>query len=143
MIREFEQSDVEELIDVWRQSTTVAHPFMDKAFLEKEEKNTREVYIPNTKTWVYPNNKGLDGFISMIGSEVGAIFVRPEKFGQGIGRQLMDFVSSQFEELEVQVFKNNKIGCRFYRNYGFVVVDEYVHEETGQFLLRMKFAKNQ
>jgi putative acetyltransferase len=139
MIREYIDSDLEELLDVWYKSTSIAHPFMDEAFLKKEEKNIRNIYIPNTKTWVYAYSKHLDGFISMIGNEVGAIFVRPEKHGQGIGKVLMDHVSQFHEELEVEVFKDNKIGRAFYDKYGFKIIKELLHEETKRGLLRMKF----
>lgn len=139
MIREYAETDLEELLDVWYKSTSLAHPFMDQAFLKKEEKNIRDIYIPNTKTWVFSNSQGLDGFISMIENEVGAIFVRPEKHGQGIGKILMDHVSQIHKEIEVEVFKDNKIGRAFYDKYGFKTIKEHLHEETNRGLLRMKF----
>ena len=141
MIREYLDSDLEELVEVWYKSTSIAHPFMDTTFLKKEEKNIRDIYIPNTKTWVFSNAHCLDGFISMIGNEVGAIFVRPEKHGQGIGKALMDHVSQFHEELEVEVFKDNKIGRAFYDKYGFKIIKELLHEETKRGLLRMKFTR--
>lgn len=141
MIRPYEDTDLKELLDVWYASTSVAHSFMDTAFLEKEKKNVRDVYIPNTKTWVYPNGYGLDGFISMIDNEVGAIFVRPEKQGKGIGKVLMDFVSQFHKTLEVEVFKENKIGRGFYDAYGFKKMKEYVHDETQQIVFRMKYVR--
>lgn len=139
MIRAFEDTDLEDILDIWSKATVVAHPFMDKAFILKEKKNIRDVYIPNTITWVFPNPEGLDGFISMMGNEVGAIFVRPEKHGQGIGKALMDFVSQYHEVLEVEVFKDNKIGRAFYDKYGFKFMKEYTHEETGREVLRLKY----
>ncbi len=86
MIRSYKETDLKELLEVWYDSTSIAHSFMDAAFLEKEKKNIEEIYIPNTKTWLYTDGDGMDGFISMIGNEVGAIFVRPEKQGKGIGK---------------------------------------------------------
>lgn len=138
MIRPFKESDLKELLDLWYKSTAVAHPFMDEAFLQKELINVRDIYIPNTKTWVYSNDEGLDGFISMIENEVGAIFVLPEKHGKGIGKKLMDFVGQFHDTLEVEVFKDNKIGRVFYDKYGFKLMKEYVHEETNRKVLRMK-----
>jgi putative acetyltransferase len=139
MIRVYKDTDFEEVLDVWSKSTVVAHPFMDEAFIQKERANVRDLYIPNTKTWVFLGQDGLDGFISMMGNEIGAIFVRPEKHGQGIGRALMDFVSQFHEVLEVEVFKDNKIGRAFYDKYGFEFIKKYIHEETGRAVLRMKY----
>lgn len=141
MIREFKDADIEELLDVWYDSSSLAHPFLEEDFMEQEMVNVRDVYIPVTKTWVNLSDGILDGFISMIGNEVGAIFVSPEKHGRGIGKSLMDHVSKLHDELEVEVFKENKIGRDFYDKYGFKIIKEHLHEETGDRLLRMKFTK--
>lgn len=141
MIREYEESDIEELLQVWYASSSMAHPFLGLKFMEKEKMNVREIYIPNTKTRVFANEDGLDGFISMMENEVGAIFVRPEKQGQGIGKRLMDFVSQFHDDMEVEVFKDNKTAKAFYEKYGFKLLKEHTHEETTFKLLRMKFSK--
>ena len=141
MIREYTQADNDELINIWLKASLLAHPFLDSEFIDKEKKNIREVYLPNTKTWVYLNNNHLDGFISMMGNEVGAIFVRPEKHRRGIGIALMDCVSLLHNELEVEVFKENIIGRKFYDRYGFKLIQEHIHEETNNILLRMKYCR--
>lgn len=141
MIRKYKETDTEAIIAVWYASSSLAHPFLDAAFMEKEKQNIRDIYLPNTETWVYETEDSLDGFISMIGNEVGAIFVTPEKHGLGIGKQLMDWVAQLHAELEVEVFTKNTIGRAFYDRYGFVTQKSHLHEETGNELLRMKFTK--
>ena len=51
----------------------------------------------------------------------------------------MDFVCQFHEELEVDVFKDNKIGRAFYDKYGFKIIKEHIHKDTKRKLLRMKF----
>ena len=53
----------------------------------------------------------------------------------------MDVVASLHETLEVDVFKKNAIGRRFYDAYGFELVKEHLHEGTKELLLRMKYEK--
>ncbi|MEO9801730.1 MAG: GNAT family N-acetyltransferase [Reichenbachiella sp.] len=142
-IRAFKETDTDTLINVWYQSSSLAHPFLTADFMEQEKKNIREIYIPNTLTWVVTTDDQIDGFISMISNEVGAIFVHPNKHGQGLGKQLMDHVSLLHSELEVEVFKNNSIGRAFYDRYGFEQIAESVHEPTNQKLIRMKYKKQQ
>lgn len=141
MIRKYKETDTDAIIAVWYASSSLAHPFLDAAFMEKEKQNIRDIYLPNTETWVHATGDSLDGFISMIGNEVGAIFVTPEKHGLGIGKQLMDCVAQLHEELEVEVFTKNAIGRAFYDRYGFVFLKSHLHEETGNELLRMRFQK--
>lgn len=141
LIREYRNGDIEEILDIWFKASSLAHPFLEADFLEKEKFNVREIYIPNTETWVYAEGDFLLGFISMIGNEVGALFVRPEFQGLGIGTGLVDHVAPLHEELEVEVFDKNTIGRSFYDKYGFELLEMHTHEETGFDLLRMKFRK--
>ncbi|WP_422359987.1 N-acetyltransferase [Reichenbachiella sp.] len=143
MIRPYKTTDTDSIVNVWFQASSLAHPFLESGFMENEKKNVREIYLPNTVTWVISSDDKLEGFISMIGNEVGAIFVHPDKHGQGLGKQLMDHVSESHPELEVEVFKQNRIGRAFYDRYGFEPIAESVHEPTNQKLIRMKYKKQQ
>ncbi len=141
MIRKLKNNDVEDLLEIWYAASSLAHPFLNSAFMEKEKKNIREIYIPNTETWMYDKDGINLGFISMIKNEVGAIFVRPEMHGQKIGFELMNYVADLYKELEVEVFEQNKIGRAFYDRYGFTFLHKYVHDETGDVVLRMKYSQ--
>ncbi len=141
MIRKYKESDIDEILEVWYQASRMAHPFLDADFMGMEKRNIRDVYIPNTSTWVFEKEELVLGFISMMGNEVGAIFVRPDYHGIGIGRQLMDFVSDFHDEMEVEVFERNKVGKAFYDKYGFELLEELVHKETNNRILRLRYRK--
>ena len=138
MIRKYHDHDLNELLEVWYQASLVAHPFLDESFLSQERQNIATIYMPMAETWVYVRAGHVVGFISLIGNEVGALFVAPVLQGQGIGRALMDHASALREELEVDVFKANSLGRRFYDRYGFSLEREHVHGQTGQPMLRLR-----
>lgn len=138
MIRKFKPTDQDQTLTVWYNASVVAHDFLGEDFFTKERKAIVENYFPVTEKWVYEFNGCVVGFIAMIENEVGAIFVDPDVQGQGIGRVLMDHVRQSRDFLELDVFKNNHIGRRFYDHYGFRFVHESIHEETGQPQLRLR-----
>ncbi len=139
MIRKYQGKDIEELLDVWFLASSLAHPFLSDDFMEQERENIRNKWIPRSETWVYEHEGKVIGFISLIGIEVGAIFVAPNRHGQGFGRALMDHAKSIHNTLEVEVFKENTIGCRFYDRQGFIVIKEFFHEESGMQSIRMRW----
>ncbi len=141
MIRKYKDSDIDAILEVWYQASRMAHPFLDADFMGMEKRKIRDVYIPNTTTWVYEKDDVILGFISMMGNEVGAIFVRPDMHGKGIGRKLMDYVATFFDVMEVEVFERNRVGRAFYDKYGFKLVETYIHKETSNKLLRLKYRK--
>ena len=143
MIRLYESDDLEELLDTWYTASQLAHPFLAEDFFAAERENIPRIYLPMADTYVYIKDEAVVGFIALIGNEVGAIFVHPRLHGQGIGRALMDHARILRGNLEVEVFKENRIGREFYRRYGFSFMDEHVHEETGESLLRLVYDTNQ
>lgn len=104
----------------------------------KVKMDMREMYIPNSETWVYEENQRIVGFISMMVNEIGGLFVLPQKHSKGIGTKLVDYVSKFHKQLEVEVFKRNSIGRSFYRKYGSEVEFEYIHKPSEEKVLRLR-----
>lgn len=126
-------------MDIWSQASALAHPFLDKNFVEKVRTDMRALYLPNSQTWVYEDKNSVVGFIAMINNEIGGLFVLPEYQFKGIGTKLVDFVLQDNDELEVEVFERNFIGRAFYDKYGFVLLKKLSHKETGNEILRLIF----
>ena len=136
MIRKYDPDDLDELLDVWYEASLVAHPFLSSDFFHQERDAIPNKYLPVAETWVFEETGRVVGFISLIDNVVGAIFVSPRHHRCGIGHQLMDLARTSRDHLEVEVFKENAIGRAFYDAYGFEVVGERIHKETGQPLLQ-------
>jgi putative acetyltransferase len=141
-IRQYETSDLNAVLSSWETATRLAHPFMTDEFIAQERINVAEIYMPNTDTWVVDIDGSIEGFIALMGNEVGAIFLQPTHHGKGAGKALMDKAQELNGDLEVEVFKENKIGREFYSRYGFEQLEEKFHEPTGQQVLRLKFTAN-
>ncbi|WP_206045404.1 GNAT family N-acetyltransferase [Oceanicoccus sagamiensis] len=140
-IRKYKEKDLENVVDIWYQSSTLAHPFLEPDFVKKVKKDMHEIYIPNSETWVYEEEDKIVGFIGMIGNEIGGLFVLPDQHSKGIGTKLVNLILELHDELEVEVFKKNKIGRAFYDKYGFEFMKEYFDEASNNDVLRLKFKK--
>ncbi len=141
-IRQYKESDLESVLDSWEVATRLAHKFMTDDFIAQGRKDITEIYLPITDTWVVEINSLVIGFLALIGNEVGAIFLQPDYHGRGIGKALMDKAQELHGNLEVEVFKVNHIGRKFYSKYGFEFLEEKLHEPTGQQVLRLKYTAN-
>ena len=139
MIRKRAEKDNDAILNVWYEASSLAHPFLKDDFVEKTKKDLRDIYIPNTETWVYEENNAVIGFISMIGNEIGGLFVMPGNHFKGIGTQLVNFVKELHDELEVEVFEKNAIGRAFYEKYGFVQIKKYYHTESNNDILKLRY----
>ena len=139
MICLYHEEDMKSILDVWYQASLIAHPFLTEAFLQEEKTKLREIFLPNSQTWVYKEEAQVVGFISLVDNEVGGIFIRPSKQRQGIGKALMDKACSLHDSLELEVFAANKSGRAFYAKYGFVPIKKYREDRTGQTMIRLRY----
>ncbi len=140
IIRQYSATDLTAVLNSWERATRLAHSFMTDDFIKQERKKVADLYLPNTDTWVAEVDGSVQGFISLMGNEVGAIFLEPSFHGKGIGKALMNKACELYDELEVEVFKANKIGRSFYSKFGFKYIDEKFHGPTAQQVLRMIYA---
>lgn len=93
MIRKHKPKDLEAIIDVWYQSSALAHPFLNSDFVEKVKSDMTDIYVPNSETWVYEIDNNIVGFISMLENEIGGLFVLPsyhEESGNEVLRLKLD-----------------------------------------------------
>jgi putative acetyltransferase len=138
MLRPYRDDDLEAVLDVWYRASLIAHSFLSEEFLEAEQHQIAEEFLPVSETTVAEADGRVVGFLSLIGTEVGGIFVDPEYQGRGIGRTLMDDARRARTHLELGVFEDNLLGRRFYDAYGFLQVDRQIHAESGHYELRLR-----
>lgn len=136
-IRPYELRDQDAIVAIWEASSRIATPFLTPEFMARTRQQIREVWLPTAETWVFEGDQGVSGFITLIGNEIGGIFVDPNTQGLGIGRSLMDWASLRHEPLLVEVFEANTIGLKFYERYGFRETNRYHHKPTDQVMIRM------
>lgn len=138
MIRKYDEAEIPELIEIWEAAAVLAHPFLSDDFNAQVKTAMRDMYLPDSDTWVFEESGKVLGFISMLKNEIGGLFVHPDHHSKGIGRALIIHVQHSHTTLEVEVFDKNKIGKPFYEKYGFEVLKEYTHEPTGEKVIRMR-----
>jgi putative acetyltransferase len=137
MMREYKTEDTDALITIWDKAEPLAHPFLSDEVRDQVRRDTVNIYLPNAETWVLENDGALVGFIAMIGTEIGGLFLDPSEQGKGLGRHMVDHIVALKGPLTVEVFKDNKIGLPFYERYGFVVTGEGVFDASGDATFKM------
>lgn len=131
MIREYRESDIDQILDIWLSASIKAHDFVGPAFWKSKVSEMRNVYIPASETFVYEADEQVAGFYCLYGSTLAAIFVSPSLQGQGIGSALMDDAKSRRSCLQLSVYSENTPSINFYKQHGFISLGEQVDELTG------------
>jgi len=137
IIRKFEHSDTEEIIELWYNVSLVAHSFIPKKMWEAQKEELRNKYLPIAETWVAEESGNLIGFISLLGNYIGALFVASREQGKGVGTKLIEQARQEKGYLNVGVYSKNIDARRFYEKNGFTYINEEVQPETGEVVINM------
>lgn len=140
LIRPFVDGDLDELLDVWYRASKVGHPFLDEEFLAAERRQIELAWLPIADTLVFEVEGHIAGFVALVGSEVGGLFVDPAHHRSGIGTALLDEARLSHADLEVNVFEANGRGRSFYEAYGFTEVGRSIHPESGLAEIHLRLA---
>ena len=112
MIREAQRSELPAILELWLESTTWGHPFIEA-------------------NWVWEEDGKLLGFVSIMeGRFLAAMFVAPKAVRRGIGKALMQYVQQRHPHLMLEVYQKNQPAIDFYHAQGFHIVDCAWQDET-------------
>lgn len=139
MIRAFQSTDMNDVLDIWLRASIEAHGFVDRGFWESKVDDMRETYIPASDTYVFMEDSIIKGFFSLRGDTLAAMFVTPDFQGKGIGRKLMKKAKSLRKKMDLTVYRENPGSIGFYRKCGFVTIKERVDERTGHIEILMEY----
>ncbi|WP_323775785.1 GNAT family N-acetyltransferase [Leisingera sp.] len=137
MIRPYEASDKEAVLSIWRDANALAHPFLSPERVIQAETMIRDTFLDMAETWISAPAGTPAGFISLLGEEVGGLFILPAWQGRGLGRLLLDTACASRPRLELDVFAANTRAQRFYRRYGFTEARRQVNPFFGHAEIRM------
>jgi putative acetyltransferase len=111
------------LFAIWEEAVRATHDFVTEADIAMYARLVREHYLPQAHVLVAAD--ALDaplGFIGVREDKIEALFVRPARHGQGIGRMLVEHVCERRARVYVDVNEQNPGARRFYARLGFAPV---------------------
>lgn len=124
-------ADTRTLSRIWLEASRLAHPFIGETRLSSQQSLIETQYLPHAETWVACINGEPAGFISLIDTFIGGLFVAPDQQGMGIGRRLIDHALNLKGELSLEVYTANAQAMRFYSALGFREVSRRPLDDEG------------
>ncbi len=126
-----EAADLQALLAIWFDASLLAHAFIGEEHLRAQRVLVEEKYLPNAESWVACHGQTPIGFVSLLGSHVGGLFVAPDHQGQGIGRALIAHALALRGELRLNVYVRNAKAFSFYKSLGFRELSRRGEDDEG------------
>lgn len=140
MIRKFENTDIDAVMQIWQNENIKAHNFIPKEYWESNYEYVKKL-LPNSEIYVYIENDKIEGFIGINEDYIEGIFVNSNYQNKGIGTALLNKAKEEKEELTLNVYEKNRKAIKFYEKNGFKIVKEAVDKETNEKEFRMIWNK--
>ena len=98
-----------------------ATPWMPRLHSREEDMAFCQGLLEATEVWVLILHDRAEGFLSLRGQEIAALYLAPEARGQGHGKALLEAAKRTAERLSLWTFQANAAAVRFYLREGFEV----------------------
>ncbi|PFZ09480.1 GNAT family N-acetyltransferase [Bacillus pseudomycoides] len=131
-IRLNKKTEVNKLLEIWYEGSVIAHDFIDKDYWKSQRTEMKEKYLPMSETYVISNEDDIVGFVSMVDNYLAALFIDVKHQGEGYGKELLNFIKRQEDNIKLKVYKKNNNAVTFYLGNGFVVKEESLDEQTAE-----------
>ncbi len=131
MIRNFRESDLHKIEEIYEKSNSANFLDTPAAFFKKDSKNFSSYTIRRCRNLVFEENGRISGVISFSDDYIEGLFVLPECWNRGIGSALLNSAADGKKELRLQVYADNARAVGFYSRHGFRIAGSGVCQMTG------------
>lgn len=139
MIRKYEISDKEQIMQLWLNTNLLAHNFIDENYWKINYDHVAEM-LDDAQIYVMDMNHEIKGFIGLMNDMIAGLFVDVNCQSMGIGKQLLDYGKAQKPQLQLCVYKKNQRALNFYLRENFIIESEQLDEATGEIEYLMKWS---
>ncbi|MFH6982927.1 GNAT family N-acetyltransferase [Marinoscillum luteum] len=139
-IKPYQETDREQLLDVWEKSVLATHHFLSPEDFISIKAMVREIDFSRFEVHCLMDESRVIGFLGVEEKKVEMLFLDPHYFGQGLGKKLINFAIVQLKAHKVDVNEQNVGAVAFYENLGFATYERRDKDDQGNDypILRMK-----
>lgn len=141
MVREFQENDLDRIMELWLDTNMQAHDFIKKSYWQDHFYEVLEI-LPHAAVYIYEDNGSIQGFIGLMDSYIAGIFISKDYQSRGIGSQLINRVKENHNELSLKVYEKNNRAVDFYLREGFLVAEKQEDRENGEVEYEMVWSRN-
>lgn len=122
MIAPLSPNQLDHVMDIWLSSNLEAHSFIDPNYWKKQVPEVKAA-IKDAEVYCF-NDPDVVSFIGLGHDYIAGLFVDKNHRGQGIGKQLLDFVKENHDRLSLDAYIKNQGAVNFYQRNGFIIVSQ-------------------
>ena len=142
MLGKFEDSKLNEIMEIWLETNIQAHSFINKKYWLGNYNFVKEI-LPEADVITFEEAGEILGFAGISDeSYIAGIFVRKEHQSKGIGANLLNECKRRYTMLHLKVYEKNIKAIGFYEANGFKKEEKSTDEENNEIEIKMTWRKD-
>lgn len=129
-----------QLLEVWEKSVLATHDFLNPQDFISIKEIVKTIDFTAIEVYCLLHRDTVCGFVGVADQKIEMLFLSPDYFGLGLGKQLMQFAIQHLGANKVDVNEQNLKATEFYEKFGFVTYEHTEKDDQGNDypLLRMR-----
>ncbi|NRT79755.1 N-acetyltransferase [Clostridium beijerinckii] len=141
MIKDFKLDNLDKVMEIWLDTNIEAHDFIPKEYWRDNFELVKQM-LPSADIYIFEENNIIKGFIGIVEQNyIAGLFVKKEYQREGVGKKLIEYSKSKYDNLTLHVFTKNVTAVNFYMKNNFKVIDEHINEDTKAVEYTMAFGE--
>ena len=112
---------IDNLLKIWEASVRASHHFLTEADIKRLVPQAEEALRQVQPLWVIQENLNPIGFMGVQEGKIEMLFLHPDYFRKGLGRELVQRALQELNVEKVDVNEQNPNARKFYERMGFKV----------------------
>lgn len=139
-IKKYSNPHKPQLLAVWEKSVLATHDFLNPQDFISIKEIVKTIDFTAFEVYCMLHQDVVGGFIGVADRKIEMLFLSPDYFGRGLGKQLMEFAIHHLRAYKVDVNEQNLKATEFYKKFGFVTYERTEKDDQGNDypLLRMR-----
>lgn len=125
------ESETEELTLLWEAAVRATHEFLHEADFGPLRREVRGA-LHSLPIYTVREKGRFVAFMGVSGEKIEMLFVRPDRFGQRLGKQFVNYAIERLGVKYVDVNEQNAGASAFYRKCGFGIVGREAVDSAGR-----------
>jgi putative acetyltransferase len=123
MLIQATRNDYNEILEVWEASVRATHHFLKEEHIQMFKPLILNKYLDAVQLWCFKNREGkIAGFLGVAHESIEMLFMHPDSFGTGLGREMVNFAIKILNVKKVDVNEQNQGAVGFCHHMGFKTI---------------------
>ncbi|TLQ04468.1 GNAT family N-acetyltransferase [Pediococcus stilesii] len=140
-LRQITDQELDQIMEIWIEGNVSAHDFISPVYWQNNKELVRKMIAASIIYVITKNDDHIVGFAGIQKNYLAGIFIKKDFQNQGLGKELLNCIKLDYNELFLSVYNKNQSAKAFYLKNQFTRSTSQLDKATGEIETTMHWRK--